>query len=107
MLAEHLMKTLYDLKELSVTVPGVNADNGPNMQATLASLQSEQLAADSIDLLLKDVADTFRAGVLSAWPITHIPSTFRKWPACRKKTQELFFFFPVSINYINMNGTAG
>ena len=57
-LAEHLMKTINDLNELAVTVPGVIADNGANMQATLASLESEQRVlpfrcqAHSIDLLL-------------------------------------------------------
>ena len=53
MLAEYLMKTINDLKELSrafpgmknelsVTIPGFIADKGPNMQAALALLESEQ-----------------------------------------------------------------
>ena len=39
MLAEHLMKTLNGLKELSVTIPGFFADKGPNMQAALPSFR--------------------------------------------------------------------
>ena len=59
------MKTINELKELSVTVPGVIADNGTNAQAALASLESEEgilrfrCQAHSMNLLLKDVAAVF------------------------------------------------